>query len=225
MAADDVVRGAAKAGSWLSDLLGVSDEALSPAVAKAARRMIKDKFSRISRRDSYDAGDLNVLEATKRVVDSDVPTEALKRIVALSNRNVHNTFGNETMSPKTRQALLRMAETGDNIDYMINPDMASSYKLMNNYRGLSPEAARRIASNVEDTSWQVENGMTGDETDRVYDALVNDLPVFQKRVRMEELMSEFDGNPAAEGLFESFVDDGMSLVDARDAVRALLGGQ
>ena len=225
MAADDVVRGAAKAGSWLSDVLGVSDEALSPAIAKAAKRMIKDNFSRIDLGDSYDAGDLNVLEATKRVVDSDVPTEALKRIVGLANRNVHKTFGNATMPSKTRQALLRMADTADNIDYMIDPNVASSYKLINNYRDLSPESARRIARNVENTSFEVEDGMTGDETEQVYRALVKDLPVFQKRVRMEELMSEFGGNSAAEGLFESFVDDGMSPLDARDAVRALLGGQ
>jgi hypothetical protein len=224
MAADDVVRGAAKAGSWLSDVLGVSDEALSPAVAKAARRMIKDNFSKFARRDVYGAGDLNVIPATMRVVDSDVPTEALKRIVGLSNRNMHNAY-KKVMSEKSRQALLRMGDTGDNIDYIIDPVIASNYRLMNNYRGLSPESARRIARNVENTSFEVENGMTGDDTDRVYNALVEDMPTFEKNVRMEELMSEFDGNSAAEGLFESFVDDGMSPLDARDAVRALLGGQ
>jgi hypothetical protein len=48
---------------------------------------------------------------------------------------------------------------------------------------------------------------------------------FQQGLFADDLTSEFGETSPAASMFSSFITDGMSPVDARDAVRALLGGQ
>jgi hypothetical protein len=197
MAADDVVRGAAKARSFLSGILGVADEAITPGARKAVKDLFKDNLwqENMPMVDNY-------LDADETVV--------LKRLAS---------YAKEYRRGQPRDwALLSIA----------GPSGQSRAKLMYNYQGLGDRARTRILSELSKSQerLQLSKDLAGadNQTDAML-ALGSRFPKFQRTIFSDELATEFGADSAAEGLFESFVDDGMSPVDARDAVRALLGGQ
>ncbi len=230
MAADDVVRGAAKAGSWLSDILGVADDAIAPSLRKTFTRFLGEM---VPIQGQYKAEDILSSGASgaavKRMADL-----ADKRMNAIRNRSIVTKAG--ILSPEENDLMAKLNIQSNVIRQLSDPSVGFEAKLTNAYGGITDDSAEILNKALERTAGMMRNNEgiyqkvkepveSFRNTRHARSILLNRRRRFQEHLFGDELATEFGEDSAAPGLFNSFVRDGMSPLDARDAVRALLGGQ